>query len=107
VEAAHELLVKDRDLSVKDERVRAQLSDPDHELWEASRVVDGVTGDQPDILAVLISDHAPTVDFLFVDPAFAVEGRPRERRRHGGKRAGDQQPRSLSDACQNGAGIDD
>jgi hypothetical protein len=57
------------------------------------RVVDGVARDQADVPAVLVGEHAPAVDFLFVDPAVTVEGRADQRGRHRDERVGNDRHR--------------
>jgi hypothetical protein len=88
MEAAHQLLVEDRHFAIEHEDVGAELGNRGGELAEARGVVDGVARDQANARAVLVGEHAPSVDLFLVHPAVTMEGRADEGRRHGGNRAG-------------------
>jgi hypothetical protein len=45
-------------------------------------VVDAVTPDEPDLVAILVGEDSSTVDLLLVDPAVAVERLADERGMH-------------------------
>ncbi len=83
MEAAHQILVIHRHFAAEHNDVELQLRDRTGELTEPIRVVDSVARDQTDAATILVREDAPAINFLFVDPAVAMERRAHERGRHG------------------------
>ena len=79
MKAADEVFVEERDFSVENDGVGAELGDRGGELAEAAGVVDGVTVDEPHSIAGFVCEQPPAVDFRLVDPAVAMEWRTGQR----------------------------
>jgi len=63
--------------------VRGQSGDRRRDAGEAPCVVAAVAAHQAHARTVLVREHPPPVDLLFVDPAVAVERLAHLRRSHG------------------------
>src|SRR5438094_4317736 len=74
-----ELVVEQRQLAVENQRRGLELRECGRDVRVAAGVVDAAAAHQADAGAVLVGQHAVTVDLLFVDPARAMEGRADER----------------------------
>src|SRR5262249_7027344 len=61
---------------------RRQLRDRRCNVAKASRVVAAIAADQADAVAVLVGEHPPAINLLFIDPAVAMEGLAHLRRGH-------------------------
>jgi hypothetical protein len=89
LESGDQVLIKDHDLAVQDQRGRWQGGDRIRSIGEAPRVIAAMPTDQPDVAPGLVDHEPPAVVLLLVHPALprnargtrvgcisAMEGRP-------------------------------